>query len=241
MSKTTIARASAVAFLVLLGTTGLTAHAASSLPKCGTPTMAVPAAYAAGSTNTVSWTAPAPVGKGFIMEISTSPAVNPDGSFVSPQVSDGSVPSTTLSYAASGLTEGAHYYQVRAKTNAQVCLASGWSGAVSTIQDQTGPDVAISSPSDGSTTVAEPFTVSGTSFDALSGSDTVTVTVTNTTPGLSLVIAPQTQTVDASTGNWSATFAGPSVGTYLIEASGLDQVGNASATSDSVTVTVVAL
>lgn len=239
MKKRTLALLAVSASTLVVGS-GWAVQAASS-PKCGTPVVAATPDFAPGETNDVAWTAPAPTGGGFVLNVSASPDLNPDGSFVTVEKSFGSLSSSTSAYTVSGLAEGAHYYNVRAKNKPQGCSASAWSNVVSTVQDQTGPLVEIVTPEDDGLVVGQSFTVSGTVSDALSGPGQVTVSITNTTPGVAELFAPQTATVDGSTGEWSTTFAGPSVGTYVIEASAVDQVGNESAQAATRTVTVAAL
>lgn len=212
---------------------------AAPLPRCGTPTMATPPAFAAGDTNTVSWTAPAPAGGGFVLAVSGSPALNADGSFQTVEQSLGSLGSSTLSHTVTGLSEATHYYQVRAKTRSGACTASAWSGIVATTQDSTGPVATIVTPTEGQLVAGEPFTVTGTLTDVGSGPADATVTVTNTTAGVAALFPAQSLTVDARAGTWSATFDGLAAGTYTIEATGVDQLGHASAEADQISVLVL--
>lgn len=221
-----------------LGVAVLPAEAAPP-PSCGTPTMATPPAFVSGSTNTVSWTASSPTGGGFVLAVSASSALNADGSFQALERSYGSLSSSTLSHTVSGLTEGTHYYQVRAKTRSGVCTASSWSGIVATTQDSTGPVASIITPTDGQLIAAEPFTVTGTLTDTGSGPADATITVTNTTTGIAALFPVQSQTLDARSGSWTATFTGLAAGNYTIEASGVDLLGHPSAEPDQVSVVVL--
>src|SRR5437899_12372574 len=105
---------------------------ADSLPPCGTPTVSAPA-YAAGSTNTITWTLSGTVGAGFIVEV----ALTPD--FAQPEQSVGNLAASADSYTFAGLSDAQHYYHVRTKALSGICTASQWSVPVSTIQDATPP------------------------------------------------------------------------------------------------------
>lgn len=223
---------------VALGVTMLPAGAAP-LPRCGTPTMATPPPFAAGDKNTVSWSGASPAGGGFVLAVSASPNVNADGSFQSVEQSHGSLSSETRSHTVSGLSEAAHYYQVRAKTRSGVCTASQWSAVVATIQDSTGPVATIVSPAEGQLVAGEPLTVTGTLTDTGSGPADATVTVTNTTAGISSLFPPQAVTLNARTGTWTATFSGLAAGSYAVSATGVDQLGHTSAQADQVSVVVI--
>lgn len=236
MRKLVITTAAAAALIA----SGVTYSAQGApLPKCGTPTIETGSVFAAGDTNTVTWSAVDPAG-GFELVVASTGAVDGSGKLVDVERSDGSLSASTFNSTVTGLTEGTHHYQVRAKTKPQTCAAGAWSNVVATTQDQTGPAVAITSPTDGALLVAEPFTVTGTATDALSGPDEVTVWVTPA-HDLAGVAVVRTATVDASSGEWSATFEGLSLGSYEIRATGTDAVGNASADPALVTVTAATI
>jgi len=228
--------------VALLAVSGGTVGAlGATLPACATPELSAPEAVQ-GSSNTVEWTQPqgALEGGGFILEVASSPTRDTDGSLLDVEHSIGEIPSDARAYTFDDLSEGEHWYAIRAKTKPQTCLASAWSQTeVSTIQDSTGPEVAITSPEDGHIYLLEPVTVSGTLTDAGSGPDSVTVTLTNTTPVIGETIGqPDPLTVDASTGEWTTTFSGVLPGTYLVSASGVDKVGNVSETPAEINVIV---
>jgi len=224
-----------LAALVTVAAGMMSATAGPSLPACATPELSAPDA-AQGSSNTVEWTQPEGTleGSGFILEVASTPARDTDGSLLDVERSIGDIPSSARSYTFEDLSEGEHWYAIRAKTKPQTCLASTWSESeVSTIQDSTGPEVAITSPEDGHIFLLESVTIAGTLTDAGSGPDSVTVTLSNTTP-----VQPEAITVDASTGEWTVTFSDVLPGTYHVTASGVDKVGNASETPAEIDVIV---
>ncbi|HEX9697040.1 MAG TPA: hypothetical protein VGB64_12110 [Actinomycetota bacterium] len=213
---------------------GFAGASAAPLPNCAVPVLSADA-FAAGDTNTVTWTQPddASEGGGFILEVASSPTRDLDGSLFDVEQTIGSLAASDRSFTLSGLSESAHWYSIKAKTKPQSCQASGWSAAdISTIQDATGPVVTILSPDEGHIYLLETVTVSGIVTDDGSGPATVTVAMTNTTPVVGEIVgAPESITVDASDGTFSATFTGVLPGTYEFSASAVDNVGNESSES----------
>lgn len=225
---------------IVLGSMAVTI-AAPSLPNCATPELTAPDAVQ-GSSNTVEWTQPegSLEGAGFILEVASTSTRDTDGSLLDVERSIGDIPSSARSYTFDDLSEGEHWYAIRAKNKPVTCHSSSWSeGEVSTVQDSTGPEVAITSPEDGHIFLLETVTIAGTLIDAGSGPDTVTVTLTNTTPVVAETLGqPDALTVDAATGLWTATFSDVLPGLYHVTATGVDKVGNESETPAEIDVIV---
>lgn len=108
--------------------------------KCGTPVLSAPA-FAKGSVNTLTWDAPSPAtDKGYQLEVASTPDLV-DGRLFKIEQLFPNLPATPTSLEVTGLSEGVHYYHVRAMSGG--CLVSEWSEVVATLQDATVPTVSV--------------------------------------------------------------------------------------------------
>lgn len=241
----------------VLSATVLASAEDAPLPVCATPQPQGPA-YAAGTTNTITWTIPsAPTGSIFDIEIATAPDTDPDpdGSFVDanlvqPRIG---VNASELEREFTGLEERTYHYHMRSRGKTGICMESPWSDAgdaepVATTQDATSPhaEITTENPSahalqvvlEGTATDPAP---AGSSSPA-SGAHQVVVALAHVTPLGTLVFTDQPPEAIATVGNdgsWETTISGIDPGVYAAVATVFDGVGNASDETDPVQVVVV--
>ena len=155
----------AITFTNATNATGTTTSAASltivSVPA--TPVLSTLATFTPGTGSTLSWAAVAGAAS-YTLQISAT------ANFAAPLASQ-TVTSPTGGF--SNLTDGATYYYHVLAVN--LAGSSVYSNVVSSTQDNTPPNVAISSPTTGGSTAVASVTVTGTSSDTLSGIASVIV------------------------------------------------------------------
>lgn len=207
---------------------------AVALPVCGEPTPSTPT-FAAGSTNTLSWSAGSPTGGGFTLEVAVSSVTLAGGSFRD-KIATKSVSSSTRSYEFTGLAERTHYYHLRATSNA-TCTTGPWSEVDSTTQDATGPVVSITTRAPMTPYIMSSVTIRGTASDAPTAPATVASGARVVTVVLQNDIAPlgaqqgdpprKTASVDVD-GTWTVTFEAVKLGMFTATATGYDRLDNPS-------------
>jgi hypothetical protein len=229
MKRLRRSRRMAVLTVVILGVFGGAASAYFTATGAGTasarvgtldPPKNVAATATRGSASVpITWEAPTTgiSPQGYYLLRSTSGATSAPACETSPTALRTSTSCTDL-----GLPDGTYTFTVIAKYRSFSATAT--SNAVTVINDNTAPEVTLTSPADGSATASTAPTIRGAAGDATGDSNTVTVNIYDGTGTAGSVV--QTLNITRSGASWSTSSKKLTPGTYTVQATQTDTAGN---------------